>query len=337
VKLSASIYSQKELPLELAVHELQVQGADYLHLDCNDRLEVFDDVPVIRKYFHSSLDLHLITPYPATYWNFIRRSPVEFVTLQYEVLERFEPFPSDLNCRRGIAIMSDTPVEVLEPYRSYFDFILLMATVPGRSGGKFNKENFGKIRRARELFGDKRIHVDGGVNAEVAFVLRSLGVDVAVTGSYLYGGGSLGAAMLHLKSGDRLTSQECRVCDFMLTGGELPILNRRVLSFRGVLEMLEAYRLGFVLVVDDGGVLEGIVSQADMRRAMLGHFEYLPMVPAEAMLNRKPLVARDDWSVAQMIDFVKRQRMPINFLPVTDGTGVLVGALVFHNLIKGEG
>jgi len=42
-----------------------------------------------------------------------------------------------------------------------------MATIPGESGGKFDKSNFTKIREFSQQYPEKKIHVDGGVNAEV--------------------------------------------------------------------------------------------------------------------------------------------------------------------------
>ena len=75
----------------------------------------------------------------------------------------------------------------------------MMATIPGESGGKFDKSNFTKIREFSQLYPDKKIHVDGGVNAEVSFILRNMGVYLSVSGSYLFNSVSIGSALLNLK------------------------------------------------------------------------------------------------------------------------------------------
>ena len=47
-----------------------------------------------------------------------------------------------------------------------------MTTTPGESGGKFNKINFNKIREFRKKFPEKNIHIDGGINDELGFIMR---------------------------------------------------------------------------------------------------------------------------------------------------------------------
>jgi len=73
------------------------------------------------------------------------------------------------------AFTTHTGIEVFDDYPQ-FDFILIMATVPGQSGGVFDKINFEKIRKFRKQYPIKSIHVDGGVNGEVSFILRNMGV-----------------------------------------------------------------------------------------------------------------------------------------------------------------
>jgi len=83
----------------------------------------------------------------------------------------------------GLAITSETSIDVFKKYQ-HFDFVLFMTTSPGKSGGTFNKNNFGKIRQFKSLFPEAKVHVDGGVNDEISFVLRNMGVSLIVSGSY---------------------------------------------------------------------------------------------------------------------------------------------------------
>jgi ribulose-phosphate 3-epimerase len=78
------------------------------------------------------------------------------------------------------------------------DFVMLMCTTPGESGGKFQKENFQKINQLKYEYPNLSITIDGGVNSEVAFILRLLGVDTIVSGSYLMDKSEYGANMLNL-------------------------------------------------------------------------------------------------------------------------------------------
>ena len=184
MKISASLYSSKERDLEDLVHDLDLHHIDKFHIDCNDDPSVFKDIEKIRSISKTPIDLHIISKNPEAYFESIRELGIEFVQLQYEKLDKYCDIPMIEGTEFGMSILSDTPVEVFEPYREYCSFILLMTTTPGKSGGVFGKENFRKIRQLRNTYPGKRICVDGGVNAEVSFILRNMGVDTIVSGSY---------------------------------------------------------------------------------------------------------------------------------------------------------
>ena len=116
---------------------------------------------------------------------------VEYITFQYENSIGPLVIPDEITGKRGLAITTPTSVKVFDKY-SDMDFILIMATIPGQSGGVFDQKNFSKIRQFRRTYPRKSIHVDGGVNAEVSFILRNMGVSSSVSGSYLFGESSVG-------------------------------------------------------------------------------------------------------------------------------------------------
>ena len=105
--------------------------------------------------------------------------------LRYENIEEEFVINPIKQTQYGLAITSNTSIDSFERYKKTCDFVLLMTTTPGESGGKFNKINFRKIREFRNVYSSKTIHVDGGVNDEIAFILRILGVSSVVSGSYL--------------------------------------------------------------------------------------------------------------------------------------------------------
>ncbi|MEZ4721366.1 MAG: hypothetical protein R2813_05750 [Flavobacteriales bacterium] len=183
MKISASVYSSKEEDLQSLVQHLDQHGIDFLHIDCNDNPAVFEDIRHIREVSNTPIDLHLITANPEPYFDQINALNIELVTLQYEDLNGYQ-YSGGLKSKMGLSVISPTDINVFDP--EYYDFILLMATIPGQSGGKFDKVNFRKIRKFKNAFPGKQIHVDGGVNAEVSFVLRNMGVTSSVVGSYLF-------------------------------------------------------------------------------------------------------------------------------------------------------
>ena len=334
MKISASIYARPNVPLHILINELDEHGIDMYHIDCNDDARVFDDIEKIRKISDKPIDLHIISDQPEVYFSLLEKMPVEYVTFQYENLTKPLEVPANIHSKLGLAITSDTDISVFEAYKNRFDFILIMATTPGQSGGRFNKSNFKKIRAFAKHFPEKKIHVDGGVNAEISFILRNMGVSSVVSGSYLFKADYLGAAMLGLK-GENFDS-EYRVRDFMLTNGEAPVLQENDLDFLKILNAIEQYNAGFVMIQNNDNQLVGIVTNADIRRALIRNIDNLNDIPVNEMINTTPFSIQENYTVNEMLKHIKAQRFPINYAPVVDAENRVKGAVTFFNLIKGE-
>lgn len=334
MKISASIYSGKDKELSDLVRELDAYRINYFHVDCNDNPDVFEDIRLIRSLSRTPVDMHLISPVPGNYWEHIRDAGVELLTLQYENLQAKPMIPAWLNLQKGLSLTSSTPVEVFDEYRDSFDFVLFMTTTPGQSGGSFNSETFRRIRKFRSRYPEKKIHVDGGINAEVSFILRNMGVETAVIGSYLFKGEFIGSAVLRLRSDD-IESRYC-VRDFMLQADEVPVIREDEMDFRRVLESIDHYRMGFTMVAGADGKLTGIISNADLRKALLRRIDDLNRIDVEAMINRQPAFAYEDMNVSEMLNYIKSLPFPVLFLPVVNHSGKITGTIKFNNLIKGE-
>lgn len=332
MKISASVYSSKGQSLVDLVASLDQHGIDYLHIDCNDDPAVFDDIAMIREVSSTPIDLHLITANPEQYFERINALKIELCTLQHEAINGYQ-YNGGLTSELGLAIVSETPVEVFEAVADQYKFALMMATTPGMSGGRFDKINFRKVRQFKRQFPKHAIHVDGGVNAEVSFILRNLGVDAAVVGSYLFNDQPIGAALLDLKSHD--IESHYTVGDFMRSREESPILATKDQQLETVLQCIEDYKLGFAILEDENQHLRGIVSNADLRREMLRNVSNLQAVSLEAMVNTSPITIDAATTVQDMLQFVKQFEFPINYLPVLQDQQV-VGVVSFLNLVKGE-
>lgn len=333
MKISASLYSNKDKPRSKLVAELDKCHIDYFHIDCNDNPSVFDDIREIRKISKTPIDLHIITDNPSQYLELLKEEKIERVCFQYENLPDKLEIPSIEGTSFGLALVSDTDVEVFEDYKEECDFVLIMTTTPGQSGGKFRPDNFQKIRKFRNTFPGKEIEVDGGVNDEIGFILRMLGVQSVVSGSYLVNHESIPEALLHLRSS--VVHSEFTVKDFMIIKQNAPIVSFDS-SVQRIIQTIDNYKMGFAIVEDDEGKLVGISSNADVRKGLLRKFEDLNDLETEDIVNHSPAKISEDATISEMLDFIHTKKFLISYLPVVDNQDQLSGAVSFINLIRSE-
>ena len=92
--------------------------------------------------------------------------------------------------KAGVTLNPATPVSVLEDIIADVDMVLLMSVNPGFGGQKFIENTISKVKRLRQLIESSSssalIEVDGGVQADTAPRLVEVGVDVLVSGSYVF-------------------------------------------------------------------------------------------------------------------------------------------------------
>ena len=335
MKISASIFSDSEKDILTTINKLNSYNVDVIHVDCKDRLSIFDDIKIMRENSSLPIDLHIITNNPEAYYSGIIEYNIDYVTFQYEDLKEKElSIPSDFKGKIGLGITTFTDISVFETYKNSFDFILMMATIPGESGGQFDKSNFKKIREFGRSFPDKKIHVDGGVNAEVSFILRNMGVYLSVSGSYLFNSRSIGSALLNLKLNE--IESHFLVKDFLQQVENSPTIKSNDLTLENLLLTIKKGALGFAVVLGDNNNFTGIIGNADLRNGLLKHVDDLNKVEMEELINTNPLVINGNMNVLEMLQFIKNQARPIMYLPVVDNNNKFIGTVSFLNLIKGE-
>lgn len=335
MKISASIYSDKNKDILSTIKDLNDSHVDYIHVDCNDNLNVFGDIETIQMNSHIPVDLHIITNDARRFYPALEKFDIDFVTFQYEDLtDKKLQIPKEFTGQLGLAITSGTDVSVFDDYKEDFDFILLMATVPGQSGGKFDPVNFRKIREFKQRYPGKKVHVDGGVNGEVSFILRNMGVDASVSGSYLFNATNINSALLNLKLNE--IESHFLVGDFMRDISESPVIYEHELSLKTALEKMAAGRLGFVMILGEDDKLKGIIGNGDLRTGILKNIKDLNDIKVTEIINENPLTINKNFTVFQLLRFIKNQSKPVLYLPVINDSGQAVGTVNFMNLIKGE-
>ncbi|MGB4739625.1 MAG: ribulose-phosphate 3-epimerase [Fuerstiella sp.] len=182
--------------LKSEVERIDSAGLPLYHLDVMDGNFVPNlsygamVIERLRALTSTPFDAHLMISDPAKYLDEYIKAGCEAITFHLEAV----PDPTELlqairkqDVVSGLAINPDTPIEAAEPYLEYCDLLLIMSVNPGFGGQKFIPEVLPKMRRAREVAGDRLlISVDGGVAAETIGLCAEAGAEIFVAGSSIF-------------------------------------------------------------------------------------------------------------------------------------------------------
>jgi CBS domain-containing protein len=117
---------------------------------------------------------------------------------------------------------------------------------------------------------------------------------------------------------------------------ECPVASIDSASTENILEIIENGKLGFCLITNRENQLEGIVSSADIRKALLRQLKTKTPLTPESLINQHPLTVHATDSVVELLKLLKRASFPVMYLPVVDRNQQAMGIVNFVNLIKGE-
>ena len=194
--LSPSVLSADFARLEQECKSLEKCGADWIHCDVMDGNFVPNitfGMPVIkslRRCVVLPLDVHLMIDRPERYVEQFAEAGADIITFHLEATKNVsETLRLIHSCgkKAGISIKPDTPIGALTPYRGLFDMVLVMSVEPGFGGQQFIPSALDKIRRAKQLFPNVLVEVDGGITTDNAKQVIDAGVDVIVAGSAVFG------------------------------------------------------------------------------------------------------------------------------------------------------
>jgi CBS domain-containing protein len=232
----------------------------------------------------------------------------------------------------AIHIQNHNINEIISLYKNQLDYFLLMMTTPGVSGGLFEIHNLKRIHQLVLENPNLIFQVDGGVNNEIAYVLRIFGVDTVVIGSYMMNHKDIGAAVLNLKS--KSSSSDIFVSDFMISRDYLPVFNVENSTIKEVLIEMQHSKLGIVFC-EKNNKFEGIITNADIRKYLLSN-HYDPNDSIDKCLNQNPKKILETFTIKKMLEYINDCGFPILVLPIVNLSNNLLGAISFHKLLKSD-
>jgi len=182
--------------IEQEIRKVEAAGGQMLHLDIMDGHFVPNisfGLPVvesIRKVTDLPLDVHLMLSEPAKYVRRFREAGADLLTIHIEAVPDPRPLLEEireLGALSGLSLNPPTDLATLEPYLDLCDQVLVMSVQAGFGGQDFDPVALTKLRRLRQLGGDRLLlSVDGGINRETVGSVAAAGADMYVTGSALF-------------------------------------------------------------------------------------------------------------------------------------------------------
>ncbi len=124
-----------------------------------------------------------------------------------------------------------------------------------------------------------------------------------------------------------------KVGEVMLTGASIPLVGDAATMQEAVAELNEK-SLGAVIVSNDRGHVEGIITDGDVRRFVASGLDLKSTTVGETM-TPEPITISDEKQAVDALSIMQAHEVTV--LPVVDAVGRLIGVLHLHDLLgKGE-
>ena len=212
-RIAPSILSANFAKLGQEIDDVITSGTDLVHFDVMDNHYVPNLTigPLVCEAIRETaarvggiIDVHLMV------------SPVDALAAAFAQagadLISFHPDASDHvhrsiqaikshGVKAGLVFNPAEPLDVLEWTIDDIDLILIMSVNPGFGGQSFMENMMDKVRRTREMIGDRPIwlQVDGGISMKTIEIALDAGADTFVVGSAVFNAPDPAAMVVSLR------------------------------------------------------------------------------------------------------------------------------------------
>ncbi len=173
----------------------KIKDISWVHIDVADGIatpnKTWSDPKEIKKILEGTdikIETHLMTDNPFEEyqkWKDIAdRIIVQIEDVGVDEIQKLVRNKKEI----GVAISPETNIEKLTPYLLHVTFVQILAVSPGPAGQALHSSTLGRIEWLRNKKSEITIECDGGVTEKTAVLLKSRGVDILVSGSYIFSG-----------------------------------------------------------------------------------------------------------------------------------------------------
>lgn len=199
MKISPSILSCDYGKIAEELKDMEICGADYMHIDVMDGHFVPNitlGAPVVKCIKNATsvpFDVHLMISDPLKYVDDFCKAGADIITFHTEcdspIDETIEKILSN-GVKASLTVKPGTPVEDIFPYLDKLSMVLVMTVEPGFGGQSFMEDMMPKVTALRNEITRRslncEIEVDGGINEKTIAIAAKAGADVFVSGNAIF-------------------------------------------------------------------------------------------------------------------------------------------------------
>lgn len=192
-----NVSKNQRLKTSKTLFNLGIKWIHYDYMDAkfvpNIAIQVSEIKKIHKKFPNQISDIHIMAYNPEVIMEQIF-NVITYATFHYEVFENASKIKDFIKkykskIKIGIAINPNTSEEVLLPFLSEIDLVLIMSVFPGKGGQSFIENSYKKITNLAKIRQENNykflIQVDGGIKDFNAKQVFDCGADVIVSGTYL--------------------------------------------------------------------------------------------------------------------------------------------------------